>query len=78
MPKKKTVVRKPPTLNNKKVVSKAGTTATKPSVVGKVNTKASSNTKSFLNEMRKKKMKEEALLNEDLIYVSGTASTNTR
>ena len=63
-PKKKTVVRtKPPALSSKKVVSKAGTTATKPAIVGKVNTKSSANTKSFLAEMRRKKMKEEPVLN---------------
>ena len=32
----------------KKVISKAGTTATQPSVAGKTKTKPSSNTKSFL------------------------------
>lgn len=54
MPKKAPV--KPRVSKTPKVVSKNGTTATKPAVVGKVNTKPSANTKSFLQEMRKKKM----------------------
>jgi hypothetical protein len=42
----------------KKVISKAGTTSTQPAVAGKVNIKPSANTKSFLQEMRKKKMQQ--------------------
>lgn len=56
-PPKKTVVKpKPPQIMTKKIVSKAGTTATNPSIAGKVKTKPSANTKSFLQEMRRKKM----------------------
>ena len=42
-----------------KVVNKAGTTATNPAIAGKVKTKPSANTKSFLQEMRKKKMQQQ-------------------
>ena len=41
-----------------KIVTKNGTTATNPSVAGKIKTKPSANTKSFLQEMRKKKMQQ--------------------
>lgn len=41
-----------------KVVSKNGSTA-QPAVAGKVKTKPSANTKSFLQEMRKKKMQQQ-------------------
>jgi len=53
MNNKKVVQPKPP-INKSKFVSKNGTNA--PSVAGKVKTKPSANTKSFLQEMRKKKM----------------------
>ena len=41
-----------------KIVTKNGTTATNPSIAGKIKTKPSANTKSFLQEMRKKKMQQ--------------------
>ena len=57
---KKTVTRsKPPSLVTKKVVSKSGTTATQPAAAGKVKTKPSASTKSFLQEMRRKKMQQD-------------------
>jgi len=55
---KKVVKSKPPPLVTKKVISKTGTTSTQPAVAGKVKTKPSANTKSFLQEMRKKKMQQ--------------------
>ena len=57
MPKKAPI--KPRVSKVPKVISKNGTTATQPAVVGKVNTKPSANTKSFLQEMRKKKMQQQ-------------------
>jgi hypothetical protein len=54
-------------------VPKTGTTATQPAVAGKVKTKPSANTKSFLQEMRRKKMHHEPTVHEDLIFVSGTS-----
>jgi hypothetical protein len=53
---KKVVRAKPPPIVAKKVISKAGTTAAQPAIAGKVKTKPSANTKSFLQEMRRKKM----------------------
>jgi hypothetical protein len=41
-----------------KIVSKNGTTSTNPPIAGKIKTKPSANTKSFLQEMRKKKMQQ--------------------
>lgn len=43
-----------------------------PNVAGKITTKPSANTKSFLAEMRKKKVQSNEV-NEDLFYVSGNA-----
>lgn len=55
IPKKTVVKTKPPSLGAKKIVSKTGTTVTQPAVAGKVKTKPSANTKSFLKQMRMKK-----------------------
>ena len=60
-----------------RVVNKSGTTATQPAVAGKTKTKPSANTKSFLQEMRKKKMQQQLGENEDLIYLSGSAPPPT-
>ena len=49
----KKVIPSRPLMNKSKIVSKNGTNV--PSVAGKVKTKPSANTKSFLQEMRKKK-----------------------
>jgi uncharacterized UBP type Zn finger protein len=56
---KKVVKSKPPPILTKKVLSKAGTSPTQPAVAGKVKTKPSASTKSFLQEMRRKKMHQE-------------------
>ena len=66
-----------PAPRKQKVVSKSGTTASQPAVAGKVKTKPSANTKSFLQEMRKKKM-QQALDNEDLVFVSGNATVHAQ
>lgn len=66
-----------PAPRKQKVVSKSGTTASQPAVAGKVKTKPSANTKSFLQEMRKKKM-QQSLDNEDLVFVSGNASLHSQ
>ena len=66
-----------PAPRKQKVVSKSGTTASQPAIAGKVKTKPSANTKSFLQEMRKKKM-QQALDNEDLVFVSGNATMNAQ
>jgi hypothetical protein len=59
--------------NIPKVVSKNGTTPTQPAVAGKIKTKPSVNTKSFLQEMRKKKMHQQTTIDdEDVLFVSGT------
>ena len=55
----KKVKSKPPPIVTRKVISKAGTSPTQPAVAGKVKTKPSANTKSFLQEMRRKKMHQE-------------------
>lgn len=67
---------KPPPVKKPKVVSKNGTTTLQPAIAGKVKTKPSVNTKSFLQEMRKKKMQQE-MDHEDLVYVSGHAIAQT-
>ena len=72
----KRVVTKPPITRNK-VVVKNSVGQGQPSIVGKVKTKPSANTKSFLQEMRKKKMQQNMENNEDLIYVSGNATASS-
>jgi hypothetical protein len=62
-----------PSVKLHKFVSKNGTTSTQPAVAGKVKTKPSANTKSFLQEMRKKKM-QQSLDNDDLVFVSGNST----
>jgi len=68
---KKTVT-KPPVVNRNKIAVK--TDSTQPSVAGKIKTKPSVNTKSFLQEMRNKKMQQSMQNNEDLIFISGNAT----
>lgn len=53
---KKVVTKPPPIVSRNKVVVKNTVGQGQPSIAGKVKTKPSANTKSFLQEMRKKKM----------------------
>lgn len=68
---------KPPTFSTtgqRKVVTKKSGT---PNVAGKITTKPSANTKSFLSEMRKKKIQSQEM-SEDLLFVSGNAEMHKK